>query len=162
MGLRRAKPEPASAKERATTGLRMLIVDDDAYMRLLCSFELPEMAILEAATVDAGFDVADTDGPDVVVIDVHLGGGDGLDLVRRLRRHEGTSRLPILVITAGHDESQRLEVVRAGADDYVAKPVDPEELRGLVTGFLASTPPERRAHRMETLRTLVREHDATL
>jgi DNA-binding response OmpR family regulator len=162
MGLRRAKAKPPEAKERATAGLRMLIVDDDAYMRLLCSFELPEMAILEAATVDAGFTVADTDGPDVVVIDVHLGGGDGLDLVRRLRRHEGTSRLPILVITAGHDERLRLDVVRAGADDYLSKPVDPEELRGVVTGLLAATGPERRAQRMETLRILVREHDATL
>jgi DNA-binding response OmpR family regulator len=52
--------------------------------------------------------------------------------------------------------------VRAGADEYLAKPVDPEELRVLVAGLLASTGSERQANRMETLRLLVREHDATL
>jgi two-component system phosphate regulon response regulator PhoB len=161
MGLRRAK-SPSAVQERATEGLRMLVVDDDAYMRLLCSFELSEMDILEAGTVGAGFEVADADRPDVVVVDVRLAGGDGLDLVRRLRRSEATSSLPILVVTAGHDEGLRLEAVRAGADEYLAKPVDPEELRVLVAGLLASTGSERQANRMETLRLLVREHDATL
>jgi DNA-binding response OmpR family regulator len=162
VGLRRAKPQAGIVEARATAGLRMLIVDDDAYMRLLCSFELPEMEILEASTVEAGFEAAAADGLDVVVIDVHLGGGDGLDLVRRLRRDEDTGGMLILVVTAGHDESLRLDVMKAGADDYLAKPVDPEELRGLVTGLLTATAVERHAQRMEALRVLVQEHDAIL
>jgi DNA-binding response OmpR family regulator len=92
--------------------------------------------------------------PDGAIIDLRLQDGNGLDLVRRLRRNVKTSRIPILVLTAGHDEARREEVLRAGADEYVAKPFQPAELVDRLAQVLLLPGVERRGRRKEHVHRL--------
>ena len=105
----------------------------------------------------AGFDVltvGDGDGalasarktkPDLIVLDLGLPGRDGLDVTRELRR---TSAVPIVMLTARGDESDRIVGLELGADDYVVKPFSPKELVARVRAVLrrteqaAGAPPE--------------------
>src|SRR5207247_7495077 len=66
--------------------------------------------------------------PDVLVLDVMLPHVDGLEICRRLRADEKTSGIPIIMLTARGDESERIVGLEIGADDYLAKPFSPNEL----------------------------------
>ncbi len=65
---------------------------------------------------------------DLLIMDLDLPGVSGLDVVRRLKAQSETRALPILALSSKDASSDRIEALRAGADDYVAKPCDPEEL----------------------------------
>ena len=127
---------------------RVLIVDDDVVVRLLFALGIPEVSLLEASSFREGLELARANRPDAIIIDRYLPDGDGLDLVRQLRRHAATNRTPILVLTAGYDEADRLEVTRAGADDYVAKPFDPGQVIDRVQAILGLAPGARRERRI--------------
>jgi DNA-binding response OmpR family regulator len=66
--------------------------------------------------------------PDLIILDVSMPGIDGLEVCRRLRKNEETITLPIIFLTARGLDEDRIEGFRAGADDYLAKPFNPEEL----------------------------------
>jgi len=131
--------------------MKVLVVDDDPYLRVLVSLELPQVDLLEADSVEEGYRTATEARPDCLIVDRKLPDGDGLELVRRLRRTTTTSRTPIIVLTAGHDETHRQEATRAGADDYLAKPFNPEDLLDRLEEALAIPGPERRARRQENV-----------
>ena len=141
---------------------RILVVDDDTFVRMMLALELPEVELLEASGVQDGFDVAVNDRPDAVVVDLKLLDGDGLDLVRRLRNSFGTSRIPIVVVTAGYDPAQLERVVQAGGDEYVAKPFSPEALSTLVERLIDLPPAQRRPRRMAALDALRQGQPAQL
>lgn len=141
-------------------GHRVLVVDDDAYLRLLLALEIPDLVILEASRTEEGYELAMSERPDVVVVDRRLPDGDGLDLVRRLRANAAMRRTPIIVVTAGHDESLRYGVLRAGADDYLSKPINPEELRARIQQILELPPDERRQRRKQEAERALQESDA--
>ena len=107
---------------------RLLVVDDDTYLHVMVSLALPHVTVLEAATMAEGMAFADDGALAGIVIDRRLPDGDGLDLVRRLRETSLHATTPIIVITAGHQEWHRMRVLRAGADEYLAKPFDPDHL----------------------------------
>lgn len=135
--------------------MRVLLVDDDVTIGVMLSIGLPELELVEATSLaDARAVLAadDSRSIDAVVVDRRLADGDGLDLVREIRRTFTTSRTPIVLITAGHDEADRAAVLRAGADRYLAKPVDPDELVAHVSSVLAVAPAERRVNRAEAVR----------
>lgn len=134
--------------------MRILVVDDDAFVRVILGVELPEVELVEAVGLDDGYALALDSPLDGMIIDRRLQDGDGLDLVRRLRRNTVTSRVPILVLTAGHDEAQREEVMRAGADEYIAKPFQPAELVDRLARVLLLPEGERRLRRREQVQRL--------
>ena len=107
---------------------RLLVVDDDTYLHVMVSLALPHVTVLEAATIAEGVALAEDGALAGIVIDRRLPDGDGLDLVRRLRETTLHADTPIIVITAGHQEWHRMRVLRAGADEYLAKPFDPDHL----------------------------------
>src|SRR5207247_5695413 len=82
--------------------------------------------------------------PDVVVLDLMLPHVDGLEICRRLRADEKTAGIPIIMLTARGDESERIVGLELGADDYLAKPFSPNELVARVRALL------RRAQRAQT------------
>ena len=102
-------------------------------------------AFVQRALAQAGYQVklaadgaealaaADSDPPDVVVLDVMLPGVDGLEVARRLRAHGGT---PILMLTARDAVEDRVEGLDAGADDYLVKPFALEELLARLRALL--------------------------
>ena len=109
---------------------RVLIVEDDPDIVELITHYLEA----EGFRVDAQADGADAfnrlkdESYDLLVLDLQLPGMDGLSLCAALRRDPDTERLPIIMLTARGDESDRVVGLEVGADDYVVKPFSPKEL----------------------------------
>jgi two-component system alkaline phosphatase synthesis response regulator PhoP len=125
----------------------VLVVDDaPEIVRLTRDYlEHAGFAVLVAADGPAALKLARTRAPDVIVLDLGMPGMDGLDVTRELRRG---SAVPIIMLTARADESDKLVGLELGADDYVTKPFSPKELVARVRAVLrraqlAQAPPER-------------------
>ena len=140
------------SEPETTERLRVLLVDDEAAIRVLLAIALPDVELVEAASAAAALEVLGRGRPDAIVVDRRLPDGDGLDFVRHVRRRFTTSRTPIVVVTAGHDEADRAEVTRAGADRYLAKPVDPDALVAELRSVLDVAPADRRERRAAAAR----------
>ena len=108
-------------------GRSVLIVEDDAKIARILADALAPAGYAPAIAQDAESAVRDflMIRPVVVLLDLNLPGGDGLDLCREFR---GRSDVPILIVTARVDEDDRVSGLAAGADDYVCKPFSPREL----------------------------------
>jgi DNA-binding response OmpR family regulator len=113
----------------------LLVVDDDERLRSLLAEYLGERGfhVETAASGEAGLARALAGGIDLVVLDVMLPGMDGLAVCRELRR---SSRVPVLMLTARGDETDRIVGLELGADDYLAKPFNPRELLARVQAIL--------------------------
>lgn len=109
------------------TGPLVLLVEDEPQMRrfLRATLTARGFRLVEAETMAAAEIVATSQLPDLVLLDLGLPDGDGIDLARRLR---GWTQVPILVISARGREADKVEALDAGADDYVTKPFGVDEL----------------------------------
>lgn len=116
--------------------IRVLLVDDDSRLRELLTRYLTEQGFAVTAVADGrGMDKALSRVPyDFLILDLTLPGEDGLSLCRRLRS-EG-QYLPLLMLTARGDESDRIVGLDVGADDYLSKPFNPRELVARINAIL--------------------------
>jgi two-component system, NtrC family, response regulator AtoC len=103
---------------------RILIVDDDRSIRELLSMHLEERGygVVAAATGAEGFRLAEEQSPSAIILDMRLPDASGIDLIPELRKHAGDT--PILMITAHHDMATTILAMKAGAFDYIHKPID--------------------------------------
>jgi len=109
---------------------RVLVVDDHAANRLLLR-ELLEPEghdVIEVADGAAALELASAQPPDVVLLDVQMPGLDGFEVCRRLKAGEATAAIPVLLVTALDGRNDRITGMRAGADDFLTKPVNRPEL----------------------------------
>ena len=106
---------------------RVLVIDDErSFVRALgISLKARGYDVDVAETGEAGLDAAARRHPDVVVLDLGLPGLDGIDVVRGLR---AWSTVPVIVLSARHNEQAKVDALDAGADDYVTKPFNMNEL----------------------------------
>jgi two-component system, OmpR family, alkaline phosphatase synthesis response regulator PhoP len=113
----------------------VLVVDDEPeIVRILRDYlERAGFAVLTAGDGEAAVAAARRQRPDLVVLDLTLPSLDGLDVARALR-HDG--EVPIIMLTARTEESDRVAGLELGADDYVAKPFSPRELVARVRAVL--------------------------
>ena len=112
---------------------RILLVDDDDYLRSVLSSQLRKkgvMAFAEASRASEAFDQIDTFKPDLILLDMELPDGNGLDICQRLRAH-GFQK-PIIMLTGQMDEEDIVKGLDKGASDYIAKPMRFSELFSLV------------------------------
>lgn len=86
--------------------------------------------------------------PDLLILDWMLPGVSGIELCRRLRARETTRTLPVIMVTARHEETERVRGLSVGADDYVVKPFSVVELMARVYALLRRSRPERVAERL--------------
>jgi two-component system, OmpR family, phosphate regulon response regulator PhoB len=123
----------------------ILIVEDEDALTLLLRYNL-ETQGYEVETIARG-DEADTrlkEGtPDLVILDWMLPGLSGIELCRRLRARPETRQLPIIMLTARGEESERVRGLSTGADDYIVKPFSVPELLARVNALLRRASPER-------------------
>lgn len=115
---------------------RILVVDDEVMLADLLSQALRHEG-WETATASDGLDAlakATTFRPDVVILDVQMPRMDGLETLERLRARD--PHLPVLFLTARDAVADRVQGLRAGADDYVTKPFDLDEVAARVQGLL--------------------------
>ena len=126
----------------SATALTLLLVEDDAQIRRFVrqALEREGYKVREAASLTAGLIDAGTCKPAMVILDLGLPDGDGHQFVRELR---GWSHIPVLILSARTIESDKIDVLDAGADDYLTKPFSVGELLARVRALL------RRAARSE-------------
>lgn len=131
----------------ANQNAQILIVEDEEPLSLLLRYNL-EADGYDVETVARGDD-ADMwlreKVPDLVVLDWMLPGLSGIELCRRLRARQDTKALPIIMLTARGEESERVRGLATGADDYVVKPFSVPELLARVRALLRRSKPERMA-----------------
>jgi two-component system phosphate regulon response regulator OmpR len=106
---------------------RVLIIDDDERLGALLTEYLGRFnfAVTAAVDADAGMRALRSADPDIVILDVMLPGTDGFALCRRIRE---ISRVPIVMLTARGEVTDRIVGLELGADDYLPKPFEPREL----------------------------------
>ncbi|MBJ7534627.1 response regulator [Rhodomicrobium vannielii ATCC 17100] len=116
----------------------ILVVDDDRRIRISLKRFLTDngMRVTEVADGVAMFAAVEAGRFDLIVLDVMMPGEDGLSLCRRLR---GTSKIPVVLLTAMSGETDRIIGLEIGADDYVCKPFSPRELLARIRAVLRRT-----------------------
>lgn len=120
-----------------TNTAEVLLVEDDAALRDLIASELDERGYAVVATADAGgaARVLEERKPDLVLSDLRLPDGDGFDVLERARGHD--ARPAVIMITAFGSVPQAVEALKAGADDFLTKPLDFEHLAVRIERALA-------------------------
>jgi signal transduction histidine kinase/DNA-binding response OmpR family regulator len=124
----KADPVTEPPRSPSASNGRLLLVEDNGDLRsyLVRLLTADGWDVEAVSTVDAALQVDPP--PEIVVTDVMLPGRSGLDLTRLMRADESLRRIPVIVLTARRGPAAAAEGLRAGADDYVAKPFEPSEL----------------------------------
>ena len=117
---------------------KILVIDDEPKIVEICRDYLKASGfeVVSAGDGPQGLAVARREKPDLVVLDLMMPGMDGLDVCRNLRRE---SAVPIIMLTARVEESDKLVGLELGADDYITKPFSPRELVARVRVVLRRT-----------------------
>jgi two-component system response regulator VicR len=119
---------------------RILVVEDDPTLRLVLqdNFRSEQYHVDVAADGVSAVRSMQAATPDLIVLDLTLPDTDGLELLPVLRR---AGQIPIIVLTARTQQAEKVKGLALGADDYITKPFDPEELLARVRAVLRSTRP---------------------
>lgn len=127
---------------------RALLIDDDQRMFQLLANYLGQNGITLSHAVDGarGLAALEQGAFDVVLLDVMMPGIDGLEVCRRIRQK---SRVPVIMLTARGDETDRVVGLELGADDYIAKPFSPRELLARIRAVLRRASPDVLSERLQ-------------
>jgi DNA-binding response OmpR family regulator len=117
----------------------VLVIDDESDIRLLCRINLARsgMAVRSVGSGREGLDAAFEEAPDAVVLDLMMPQMDGFEVLRLLKEHEGTNQVPVLVLTAKTTQADRDRCDALGADVFMTKPFDPDELTRELDSLMA-------------------------
>ena len=132
---------------------RILVVDDEEQNRDLLEAMLESLGY-ESELADGGSDALAklNAGTDLVLLDIMMPRMDGFEVVRRIREHTEFGDIPVIMVTVLEGKMDRLKAVEAGANDFIAKPVDKLELRVRVASLL----------RMKEAQDAIKSHRAEL
>lgn len=124
---------------------RILVVDDEPPIlyALRTSLEARGYEVAWAETGEEGLAIAASAAPDLVVLDLGLPDLDGAEVIRRLR---GWSDVPVIVLSVRERQADKIDALEAGADDYVTKPFDIDELVARIRAILRRAQGERNDH----------------
>jgi two-component system phosphate regulon response regulator PhoB len=119
----------------------ILVVDDEPDIAALVAYHLARESYRVQTALDGAeaLRAIETQTPDLIVLDLMLPGLSGLEVLKELSRRPETSAVPVILLTAKREEQDRIEGLMLGADDYVAKPVSPQELVLRVAAVLRRT-----------------------
>jgi two-component system, OmpR family, phosphate regulon response regulator PhoB len=136
---------PARALPPVQPAARILIVEDEATLGMLLSYNLEaEGFVVERVEAGDEADIRLSETiPDLVILDWMLPGVSGLEICRRIRARAATRTLPVIMLTARGEESERVRGLSIGADDYVVKPFSVPELMARVHALLRRARPDR-------------------
>jgi putative two-component system response regulator len=132
----------------------VLVVDDDAANVALIArmLRLDGYVVHTASDGEAALAALDRHAPDILLLDVQLPGLDGFEVCRRVKHRRETRLLPIVLVTGLHDRESRIKGINAGADDFLSKPFDAEELRARVRSLLRI---QRYTHELESAESII-------
>ena len=111
-------------------GPLVLIVDDDAGLRgfVRASLELEGYTVREAASADEGLDALEDEPPDLILLDVMMPRVDGWEMLRRVQERHGVGSIPVLMFSGKVDEQAAADATERGAQGFIGKPFDPQQL----------------------------------
>ena len=123
---------------------KILIIEDEAAVREMLSFTLKNSGFetLEAINGEIALDIVKKYNIDLILLDWMLPGKAGIDISRSLRGSAETKVIPIIMLTAKSDESEKILGLESGADDNVTKPFSPKELVARIKALLRRTAPQ--------------------
>ena len=115
---------------QARGGPLVLIVDDDAGLRgfVRASLELEGYTVREAASADEGLDALEEEPPDLILLDVMMPRVDGWEMLRRVQERHGVGAIPVLMFSGKVDERAAADATERGAQGFIGKPFDPQQL----------------------------------
>ncbi|MDN5874612.1 MAG: response regulator, partial [Sinobacteraceae bacterium] len=121
--------------DESTPPARVLVIDDEVQIRRFLRISLSSQGyeVLEAGTAEQGLELAATRTPDLIVLDLGLPGTDGKTVLEDIR---SWSRVPVIILSVRADESEKVQALDAGANDYVTKPFSLQEFLARVRGLL--------------------------
>lgn len=127
------------------------IVDDEPDILELVSFHLRKTGFTTREFLDAESFVAflENNTPDLIILDLMLPDTDGLDICKELKKKDSSSSIPIIMLTAKGEETDKILGLELGADDYVTKPFSPKELVARVKAVLRRQSREEETKRIE-------------
>jgi len=131
--------------------MHVLIVDEDGTVRHALAQALEHHRVSDASNGAQAMAVLSAEPIDVVLLDVTLGGGDGISTLTRIRGSGAKSKVPVVMLARRAAEIDHMKAYRAGADAYVVRPFDPAELTMVLTEVAARTPAERERRRVAEL-----------
>jgi signal transduction histidine kinase/CheY-like chemotaxis protein len=127
------KMEPNTQAEEC-----ILIVEDNQELRqFIARVFHDQFRVITANDGQEGLKTAMDTMPDIIISDVMMPGMDGIELTRHIRENELTSHIPVLLLTAKSDQESRMDGLRTGADEYLAKPFSTDELRVRVGNLIS-------------------------
>ena len=117
---------------------RVLIVDDEPDVLRLVALRLKKSGyeILAASDGKEGFDIISSEKPDLVLLDLRLPNMDGVDICKQVKNDEVLRHIPIILFTATSDIEVADKAKEAGANDYMVKPFEPDELLEKISGII--------------------------
>ena len=119
------------------------LVEDEAPIREMLKIVLEQagFSVNEAEDFDIALEKMVEPYPDLVLLDWMLPGGSGVQLARKLKEHEFTRDIPIIMLTARGEEEDKVRGLEAGADDYITKPFSPKELVARIKAVMRRVTP---------------------
>ena len=113
---------------------RILVVDDiPANVRLLeAKLSSEYFDVITASSGPQAIEIARAESPDIVLLDVMMPGMDGFEVCKRLKSDPQTAHIPVVMVTALSDVSDRVRGLEAGADDFLTKPIRSDDLSHLL------------------------------
>lgn len=135
------RDDPELPESRATSEGRILVVDDESAIRMICRVNLESAGFetLEAGDGETAFSLAQSEQPDLILLDIMLPGIDGLEVAERLAAASETREIPIVFLTARSAAPDELRGHEAGGVAYIPKPFDPVSLTETVAAVLERT-----------------------
>ena len=121
----------------------IMLVEDEAPIREMLKIVLEQagFSVNEAEDFDIALEKMVEPYPDLVLLDWMLPGGSGVQLARKLKEHEFTRDIPIIMLTARGEEEDKVRGLEAGADDYITKPFSPKELVARIKAVMRRVTP---------------------
>ncbi len=123
---------------------RILVIEDHEDNRRIMNDTLSAAGfeVIEAVTGDAGVAMAESECPDLILMDIQLPGIDGYEATRLIKAKPELRHIPIIAVTSYALSGDDVKAKEAGCDAYLAKPFRPRELLAKVREFLPEAPPE--------------------
>ena len=124
---------------------KILIIEDEKAVREMLCFTLKNngFEILEAEDSNSALDILKKNNINLIILDWMLPGKEGIEIARNIRTYGDTKDIPIIMLTAKSDESDKILGLESGADDYVTKPFSPKELIARIKALLRRTAPQK-------------------
>jgi len=116
---------------------KILVVEDEKDIIKMLEYNLKKegFRVIDARDGEDALDMALREQPDIILLDLMLPGMDGLEVCKNLKRETRTASIPIIMVTAKSQESDKIVGLELGADDYITKPFSPRELLPCKSGI---------------------------